>query len=338
MNTIDYKKAAENTGKYPVTVQGLDFIQEQVLTLQRLALLGGDYYVLQRNEDDNGIAVIDGEIIPITNKKSSDATHLSVRFGSSDIEVGDEIYADAVTSGDAIWTKPSAVYSSDIPISKIKFVKGLSDVLGQVEALEKKESPSLEIMIVGRELYIKHPELKEDEQIFLLRRKRRGRKKKNGVSRKHKKGWYNCWEIVLKKGYANYWNRAEFETYNIPYIPEGRTFTGRENYAHYDKYRLGMVSLPEEKRTLYAVLTDLLIKPTVKSNENNGLEYLKVRGVKNKQYKRSYVNLALGVGRVTGVNEVLYSHITPFRFVVEDRNRKSLNSSGLILNGSFLSQ
>lgn len=69
MNTANYLTASvENggNGKYPLSTQGLDFIQNQILLLQALARLGGSRYMLMApTATRDGVIVLDGELIPI---------------------------------------------------------------------------------------------------------------------------------------------------------------------------------------------------------------------------------------------------------------------------------
>lgn len=65
-------------GKYPVTIQGLDFIQKQLLQLQNTTRAGGEMYLLKNpTVEAMGYAVIDGEILPVSNR-TTDATHIII--------------------------------------------------------------------------------------------------------------------------------------------------------------------------------------------------------------------------------------------------------------------
>lgn len=105
MDVIDYIGGAENAGgKYPVTVQGLDFIQQQILTLQQLGYIGGECYVVKVFTDDSsGIVFINGTFMPLMNKRTATSTHISYGEQCADIEVGDELYADVKCGESAFW-------------------------------------------------------------------------------------------------------------------------------------------------------------------------------------------------------------------------------------------
>ena len=69
MNTAKYLSTlSENGGNglYPLSVQALNFIQEQLTLLQNVAQIGGKRYVLVApTAQTDGIVVIDGEVLPL---------------------------------------------------------------------------------------------------------------------------------------------------------------------------------------------------------------------------------------------------------------------------------
>lgn len=53
-------------GQYPVTIQGLEFIQRQIMILHNIVPLGGDFYIVKESTDtEPGVAVFNGEIMPL---------------------------------------------------------------------------------------------------------------------------------------------------------------------------------------------------------------------------------------------------------------------------------
>lgn len=54
-------------GQYPVTIQGLEFIQRQIMILHNIVPLGGDFYIVKESTDtEPGVVVFNGEIMPLT--------------------------------------------------------------------------------------------------------------------------------------------------------------------------------------------------------------------------------------------------------------------------------
>lgn len=75
MNKAEYLSTLvenEGNGLYPLSTQGLNFIQDQIAALQSLALIGGKRYILRQpqpipgtNKCKDGLVVIDGELLPL---------------------------------------------------------------------------------------------------------------------------------------------------------------------------------------------------------------------------------------------------------------------------------
>ena len=68
MNKAQYLSTSADqggNGLYPLSVQTLNFIQEQINLLQNLAQIGGKRYILMKpTAETDGIIVIDGEVLP----------------------------------------------------------------------------------------------------------------------------------------------------------------------------------------------------------------------------------------------------------------------------------
>ena len=77
MNRAQYlSTAVENGGNglYPLSTQALSFIQEQINFLQAFALIGGKRYILRNpTATDDGVVVIDGEVLPLKGNPASAA-------------------------------------------------------------------------------------------------------------------------------------------------------------------------------------------------------------------------------------------------------------------------
>lgn len=74
MNRAEYLStavASGGNGLYPLSTQGLSFIQDQITFLQAFARIGGKYYILLRpTATTDGIIVIDGEVLPLRAAKN----------------------------------------------------------------------------------------------------------------------------------------------------------------------------------------------------------------------------------------------------------------------------
>ena len=98
MNKAEYLSSTVSTGGnglYPLSTQGLEFIQDQITFLQTLALIGGKRYILRESTPtSDGIVVIDGEILPLKGIRDT-ATAIQI------IERSENITADGITYNDA---------------------------------------------------------------------------------------------------------------------------------------------------------------------------------------------------------------------------------------------
>lgn len=64
--------ASGGNGLYPLSTQGLSFIQNQITLLQGLARIGGKRYILcDSSATTDGIVVIDGEVLPLKGSRGS---------------------------------------------------------------------------------------------------------------------------------------------------------------------------------------------------------------------------------------------------------------------------
>lgn len=187
MKTASYttvQTASGNSGKYPLSTQTLDFIQSQILLLQKLSLTVGNRYIIKKPDgESSGVVVIDGEVLdlaatPVYNEEATkyivvtvtkdsitadDETYLEARitrtaaFATS--AVGDEIYdiADFVDfSESGIWDK----ILSDLKDLKENFEIALDSKLSVAqrnsatqEFLDGKREPIIINCIDGPELF-----------------------------------------------------------------------------------------------------------------------------------------------------------------------------------------
>lgn len=75
MDKVKYSSNATTAqnGQYPVTIQGLEFIQRQIMALQSLSFIAGDYYVIREpTASTNGVVVFNGEVLPLSGPQRPD--------------------------------------------------------------------------------------------------------------------------------------------------------------------------------------------------------------------------------------------------------------------------
>lgn len=103
MQKANYISTATPTGgqgKYPLSTQTLDFIQQQVLLLQQLGLIGGNKYILKQPDGKNtGVVFIEGEILTLAAKPipSASIKYINVTTKKEDIKADGETYKEART-------------------------------------------------------------------------------------------------------------------------------------------------------------------------------------------------------------------------------------------------
>ena len=98
MNRAKYQStavASGGNGLYPLSTQGLSFIQDQIGLLQAFTLIGGKRYILREASGTlDGIVVIDGEVMPL---KGNRANAAAIRV----VEHAENIVADGNTYREA---------------------------------------------------------------------------------------------------------------------------------------------------------------------------------------------------------------------------------------------
>lgn len=103
MQTAAYtsvKTTSNGEGKYPLSTQTLDFIQQQVLLLQQMSAISGGKVIIREPDGTNeGIVVIDGELLPMsaTPIRSSSIKYITVVTTKQDIVADGETYKEART-------------------------------------------------------------------------------------------------------------------------------------------------------------------------------------------------------------------------------------------------
>lgn len=148
MNVVNYLEGdGEERNEYPLTLQGMDFVQGQIMTAQQASLIGGDCYILRpENGKDNGIAVLNGEILPISNRRASNSTHLYIAWDIEDIEVDRGSILEAREIHKAKWVVyTGSSHSSYIPVSDIKEFKTNVELTELVKSLQLSVGKSMPV-------------------------------------------------------------------------------------------------------------------------------------------------------------------------------------------------
>lgn len=125
MNKASYTAtttANGGVGKYPLSTETLDFIQEQIVLLETLCGIGGSSYILRAPDGTNeGVAVIIGadqkpEVLTILARPvfSSSVRYLTVTTRSEDVTADAEKYLEARTYRSAQFTSTKGAESYDI--------------------------------------------------------------------------------------------------------------------------------------------------------------------------------------------------------------------------------
>ena len=135
MNIANYLEASASTGRYPLSVQSLDFIQQQILLLQSLIRLGGKRYMLVRpTPTSDGIIALDGELITVKACEIPDRNPVNFRIFTQqqDVTALGMTYNGAVTIR---WAAYSSVrYPAPLPagfyhVSAFPMIKSIRDLM-----------------------------------------------------------------------------------------------------------------------------------------------------------------------------------------------------------------
>lgn len=106
-------------GKYPLSTQTLDFIQQQILLLQRMVTICGGKVILKEPDGTNeGFLAIDGEILPCkaTPKLTANIKFVIVKTTKQDIVADGETYKEARIVRTAEFATSATVNSESYPI------------------------------------------------------------------------------------------------------------------------------------------------------------------------------------------------------------------------------
>lgn len=98
MNKAQYLSTAPEmggNGRYPLSTQGLNFVQSQIELLQELSRIGGKRYILKQPTDGDGWVVIDNEIMPLYGAIPDKSGGIKVYQETQDIQADGETYVGA---------------------------------------------------------------------------------------------------------------------------------------------------------------------------------------------------------------------------------------------------
>lgn len=150
MDKINYlsNSTVNQTGKYPVTIQGLNFIQNQILALQNIALAGGKNYILKPSTQTSpGIVVLDGEILPLIGlPRNSTYKYLKiVENTETDIITDNGTYRGLRTVREVRYS----TNSSDFPISELETFKTNAALAKALAEINQKPDNEFLPMYIG---------------------------------------------------------------------------------------------------------------------------------------------------------------------------------------------
>lgn len=154
-NYINTSTVSGGQGKYPLSTQTLDFIQQQILLLQQLGFIGGSKYILRQPDGTStGIVFIDGEVLTLAAKPipSANIKFINVTTKKVDIKADGETYTEARTyrtaalsasaSGEAYeYSKFSVLETNQTLSEKVKQMP--QTVLGYLQDILAEKMPLL---------------------------------------------------------------------------------------------------------------------------------------------------------------------------------------------------
>lgn len=226
MHTANYLSthtAQGQAGRYPLSLQTLDFIQQQILALQSsISTLVGQRYciLLSPTVTEYGLVLIEGELLPIAPtmllasletgrliSSERDKTYLYIQERHEDITADGTTYRSARTQRIAyVGRSQGAVGSTQqqrrYPIESFAYGGRLAEAL--------QAQLTLELKVVRGELYIRHGQLPPNAQITLRRYKGRGSKRgarSRSPIRDARKAYVHWRHIQLERGTPGEWYR-----------------------------------------------------------------------------------------------------------------------------------
>ena len=118
-NYLSTATASGGSGKYPLSTQGLDFIQQQIMLLQSLGFIGGTKYILKEPDGvSSGLVFIDGELLTLAARpvRSAKISFIVVTTTKENIKADGETYNEARTYRTAAYSPAMPVGGESYPL------------------------------------------------------------------------------------------------------------------------------------------------------------------------------------------------------------------------------
>lgn len=109
---MDLQNFINQAGRYPVSTETFDFIQNQILLLQQLTALAADNIIIREpNGDTPGLCIINGELLPLTGETDN---RIQILQTTEDITAGAETFRQARTLRVARYNDSQGVYRAGL--------------------------------------------------------------------------------------------------------------------------------------------------------------------------------------------------------------------------------
>lgn len=225
MHTANYLSThtdAGLAGKYPLSLQTLDFIQKQLLSLQSSisSLVGKQHCILASpTATEHGLVLIEGELLPIAPTMLLASLEATPLLSSVRAEIylyiqerNEDITADGTTYRSARTYRIAHVGDASMASSVLQRKYPIGDFIlwGDASSASLRAELGIEAKIVGGELYIRHGKLPPNAQITLTRYKRRSGKRgarSHTPLRDARKAYVHWRHIQLSKGKPGEWHK-----------------------------------------------------------------------------------------------------------------------------------
>lgn len=142
MDKINYLSNPQvvKSGKFPVTIQGLEFIQKQISDLQMLAAVGGrDCYIVKDSTPvASGLCVFNGEVLPLTGVRNASDTHIHIEKTCQSVYTDNGDYENVREIRVAVYAKHGTDTYRDavwMPIDAFQPFAANTELLARIEAL-----------------------------------------------------------------------------------------------------------------------------------------------------------------------------------------------------------
>lgn len=127
MNKTQYLslQTSDSTGEglFPLSIQSLDFIQQQIVFLQNLTRIAGDNYIIkQPTKSEDGLVVFDGELLPLKYGVAN-GRYICIRETRENITADGITYKNARITHVAGYSNSSAGYFKSKPASTFATLK-----------------------------------------------------------------------------------------------------------------------------------------------------------------------------------------------------------------------